>query len=99
VASVTGGTVVNSYSYQSQTNNLYGTTTLTGSALTAAFVHCYLVDNSQTGITLVTVANTAASSGTTGALVDILNDETGLPTPLVSRQSWQLGSSYPVLNL
>lgn len=99
VASVTGGTVVNSYSYQSQTNNFYGTTTLTGSALTAAFVHCYLVDNSQTGITLVTAANTAASSGTTGALVDILNDGTGLPTPLVSRQSWQLGSSYPVLNL
>lgn len=99
VASVTGGTVVNSYSYQSQTNNFYGTTTLTGSALTAAFVHCYLVDNTQTGITQVTAANTAASSGTPGALVDILNDETGLPTPLVSRQSWQLGSSYPVLNL
>lgn len=97
VASVTGGTVVNCYSYES--HNLYGATTLTGSALTAAFVHCYLVDNSQTGITLVTAANTAASSGTTGALVDILNDETGLPTPLVSRQSWQLGSSYPVLNL
>jgi hypothetical protein len=95
VASVTGGTVVNCYSYES--HNLYGATTLTGSALTAAFVHCYLVDNSQTGITLVTAANTAASSGTTGALVDILNDETGLPTPLVSRQSWQLGSSYPVL--
>lgn len=97
VASVTGGTVVNCYSYES--HNLYGATTLTGSALTAAFVHCYLVDNSQTGITLVTEANTAASSGTTGALVDILNDETGLPTPLVSRQSWQLGSSYPVLSL
>ena len=97
VASVTGGTVVNCYSYES--HNLYGATTLTGSALTAAFVHCYLVDNSQTGITLVTAANTAASSGTTGALVDILNDETGLPTPLVSRQSWQLGSSYPVLIL
>lgn len=97
VASVTGGTVVNCYSYES--HNLYGATTLTGSALTAAFVHCYLVDNSQTGITLVTAANTAASSGTTGALVDILNDETGLPTPLVSRQSWQLGSSYPVLSL
>lgn len=99
VASVTGGTVVNSYSYQSQTNNFYGTTTLTGSALTAAFVHCYLVDNTQTGITQVTATNTAASSGTTGALVDILNDWTGLPDPLVSRQSWQLGSSYPVLNL
>lgn len=99
VASVTGGTVVNSYSYQSQTNNFYGTTTLTGSALTAAFVHCYLVDNSQTGITQVTATNTAASSGTTGALVDILNDWTGLPDPLVSRQSWQLGSSYPVLFL
>lgn len=100
VASVTGGTVVNSYSYQSQTNNFYGTTTLTGSALTAAFVHCYLVDNSQTGITLVTEANTAASSSTTGALVNILNDGTGLPTPLVSRDSWLLrsGSTYPVLN-
>ena len=93
VASVTGGTVVNSYSYQSQTNNFYGTTTLTGSALTAAFVHCYLVDNSQTGITLVTEANTAA-------LVDILNDWTGLPDPLVSRDYWLLrsGSTYPVLN-
>ena len=89
--------VVNCYSYES--HNLYGATTLTGSALTAAFVHCYLVDKSQTGITLVTAANTAASSGTTGALVDILNDGTGLPTPLVSRQSWQLGSSYPVLSL
>ena len=68
VASLTGGTVRNCYSYESYTNHLYGSTTLSGSALDNALGvgtdPCYLVNGSQTGVTYVS----PSASGLSGLL-------------------------------
>lgn len=92
VANLNGGTVNNCYSYDD--HNLYGATTLAGSDLTAALTRCYLVGKSQVGVTTVTAANAAATEGTAGALVDLLN-ASGMP---VAAKTWSMTYTHPVLD-
>lgn len=77
VGTLTGGVVSNCYAYVSHTNNFYGSTSLSGAALTAALggsAPCYLVAGSQTGVT--TKAN--------GDFSAILNADGHLPVGGVS---------------
>lgn len=72
----------NCYAYVTNTNNFYGTSTLA----TTSYTRCYTVaGSSQTGITPVSATDAQAASGTSGALVDLLNAT--LPT---SAYSWTL---------
>lgn len=58
----------NCYAYVLSTNNFYGTST------TATYTRCYLVaGGAQPGINVVTLTDAQAASGTSGALVDLLN--------------------------
>lgn len=94
VNTVTGGTITNCYAWASN-NNFYNSTTLTGSALTAAFQRCFLVTHSQTGTSFVSAANAVATSGA-GSLIYRLND---LGKPAGSHPwVFVIGFNYPILS-
>lgn len=96
VGKITGGSITNCYSYvTSSGDKFYGATTLTGTALTNAFGRCYLVNGgAQGGVTIVTTANAAATSGE-NALVTRLNAD-GKPS---GGYTWTPGTTAPILQM
>lgn len=97
VGKFTGGSLCNCYSYvPSSGDKFYGTTTYTNVEIVDnhVFTTCFLVDGSQTCVTIVTPANAAASSGA-DALITMLNDG-----KLGDSYTWLLptGASAPTLD-
>ena len=73
IGTITGGSVTNCYSYESSAQLFYGSKS--GSPTLS---RCYAVApmSAQDGVTSVTSAKAVAASGTTGALIDLLNADT-----------------------
>lgn len=95
VGSATGGTINNCYDNENH-HRFFGTNS------GATIVHSYLVSGSQTatGLTIISEALATANTGTTGALVDLLNDDTEGAPALVDdgAKLWvQSGTMLPSL--
>ena len=91
VGKATGGSVTNCYDKENR-NVFYGTT----SGVT--YNRCYLVDGSQTEVTSISSALAISATGTSGCLVDLLNDNTYGAPAISGAKGWTNSNGFfPVL--
>jgi hypothetical protein len=81
VGKVTGGTVNNCYALEAF-HLFYGTSS------DATYTRCYLVNGTQTGPTYISETLANAATGTTGCLVDLLNDATEGAPFITGAKAW-----------
>lgn len=83
VGSGTGGTINNCYDYESS-HTVYGNVS---SGVTIN--HSYIVAGSQSGVTSISAASATDATGTSGCLIDLLNDDTYGAPSIDGAKLWQ----------